>query len=376
MTAGTRRAAIVVLAGLGLVTAAAIGVGFHYSNAIVGPDRPPTLHEQRVLAVGQGRIRLTRDRESLQPGTWALQWQDGYGWVGPVLAADSTGVVRTFRAVTGGLRAGAWASLRGVSRSADPMSMLGRSFETVSFDGPLGSYPAWLVPGDDSTWVIYVHGRGANRAEGLRGLSVLAARGLPGLLVTYRNDPGAPRSPDGLNHLGLTEWADLDAAARFALAHGARDLVLCGYSMGGQIVAQFLANSPRAARVRGVVLESPLLDWDATVAFRARVLGVPAFATWLGKRAATFRAAIAWDRLDFVRRSPGGTAPILVFHSVRDDVTPASASEAFARELGARVTLVRLRSGNHVEAWNADPEAYARAVNGWCSAHHIGREPR
>ena len=75
--------------------------------------------------------------------------------------------------------------------------MLGLAFEEVTFDGPLGSYPAWFVPGSDSTWVLYVHGRATDRPECLRTLSVLAARGLPGFLVTYRNDVGAPRSPVG-----------------------------------------------------------------------------------------------------------------------------------------------------------------------------------
>ncbi len=356
---------------------AALGpVAWHYSEMIVGPREPPTLKEQRVLPASPGKIRLSRDRESLQPGTWALQWENGYGWVGRVLDTSGAGVVREFHAVVGAPPANGWASLRGVSRSADPKSMLGLDYRTVTVAGPLGDYPAWFVPGRDSTWVIYVHGLAANRAEGLRTLGVLAARRLPGLLVTYRNDAGAPPSPDGLYHLGATEWEDLDAAARFALAHGARRLVLSGYSMGGQIVMQFMSRSAMAARVIGVMLESPVLDWGATLDYRADVLKIPRFETWLGKHAAAARAGLDWNDLDRVAHVRGITTPMLVFHGLHDRFTPEWRSEALARALPGRVTLVRVEGGNHVEAWNVDPRRYASHVNAWFAAHGIGVGPR
>jgi alpha-beta hydrolase superfamily lysophospholipase len=369
-----RRALLTVALAVPAVAAAIlVAAAWRYSDMIVMPERPPTLREQRVLAVGPGQVRLSRDRESLQAGNWALEWEGGFGRIGPVLALDDSSVVREFRTLVGEPPVGGWASLRGVSRSADPLSLLGLSYETVTFDGPLGRYPAWFVPGPDSTWVVYVHGRGANRAEGLRTLGVLAARGLPGLLVTYRNDPGAPASPDGYYHLGLTEWEDLEAAVRYALDHGAHDVVLSGYSLGGQISMQFMSRSPLAERVRALVLESPVLDWNATLEHRALGLGVPAFGTWLGKQAAMARAGLDWDQLDRVAHTGRLAAPILLFHCPNDDRTPESVSEAFARALPAQTTLIRVQGGNHVEAWNADPARYAATVNQWFTARGIGR---
>lgn len=349
---------------------------WRYSELIVGPRQPSTLHEQRVFAVESDRIRLSRDRESLEPGTWALQWEDGFGRIGRVLASDDRSVVREFAPVLGQPPAGGWASLRGISRSANPQNLLGLRYESPSFDGPLGTYPAWFVPGTDSTWVIYVHGIGANRAEGLRTLSVLTTRGLPGLLVTYRNDLDAPRSPDGLYHLGLTEWRDIEAGARFALAHGAQRLVLASYSMGGHVTLQFMARSPLAARVVGVILEAPVLDWSATLVHRSRVLGVPAVATWCGQTLAAMRAGLDWRQLDFVAHPRGITAPILLFHGVHDQFVPETASAAYARARPGQVTFVPIAEGNHVEAWNADPVRYARIVNHWCDSLGIGRAPR
>jgi uncharacterized protein len=359
-----------------VLTLVVVGVAWRYSEKILGPDQPPPLREQRVLAAGSGEIRLTRDAESLQPGTWALEWPGGFGWVGRVLRSDGAGVSREFRAVSGRPPVNEWASLRGIPRSSDPRTLLGLAFENVACDGPLGAYPAWRVGGPDSTWVIYVHGRGANRAEGLRTLGVLSARGLPGLLVTYRNDPGAPASRDGRYHLGLTEWEDLEAAVRYALAHGARGVVLAGYSMGGHVAMQFMTRSREASRVRAVVLESPVLDWNATIAYRSRVLGVPAVAAWLGRRAAGARADLDWNRLNLVARADRVSAPILIFHCLGDRQTPVAVSEAFAGDRAGQVTLVRIPAGNHVEAWNADPARYAGVLDAWMAAHGIGSDPR
>jgi len=66
---------------------------------------------------------------------------------------------------------------------------------------------------------------------------------------------------------------------RYAFAHGARRLVLVGYSMGGAIVSQFMQRSPLAPRVAGLVLDAPALDWQEILAFNATEMGFPSFAS-------------------------------------------------------------------------------------------------
>ena len=183
----------------------------------------------------------------------------------------------------------------------------------------LGPMPAWLVPGRGDTWAIVVHGINSTPQTGLRVVPTLHRAGLPTLLITYREDLGAPPSPDGFHHMGQTEWRDLGAAARYALDHGARRLVLVGYSMGGAIVSQFMQRSPLADRVSGLVLEAPALNWEAILEFNATEMGFPAFASLPVEWAIGARIDTDWDSLDALRHPEDFQLPILLFHGTEDD---------------------------------------------------------
>jgi alpha-beta hydrolase superfamily lysophospholipase len=90
-----------------------------------------------------------------------------------------------------------------------------------------------------------LHTAGANRREALR-MPAVTQSGLSSLVITYRNDIEAPRARRLLPLRGV-QWKDL-AAAHYAVNHGARRLLLVGYSMGGGIVMSFMHQSSLAAR--------------------------------------------------------------------------------------------------------------------------------
>ena len=112
-------------------------------------------------------------------------------------------------------------------------------------------------------------------------MPVLHRLGFPMLVPTYRNDLGAPPSPDHRSHLGQTEWRDVASAVDYAMAHGAHGVVLVGWSLGGTL-AEFVAHDPaHTSEVKGLILDSPLLDWQATIDYSTSQHHLPGLFTGL-----------------------------------------------------------------------------------------------
>jgi alpha-beta hydrolase superfamily lysophospholipase len=318
--------------------------------------------ETKVEALGAGRIVLESNEESRHPGVQGLEWQGGRAIVGPILGEGDGEVTRRLREVDGYLAPGMAVALDPAVWAGNPTAARGLPSRTVPIRGELGTMPAWLVPGRSRTWAIVVHGINATPQTGLRIAPALHRAGLPTLLITYREDLGAPPSPDGFHHMGLTEWRDLGAAARYALAHGARRLVLVGYSMGGALVTQFMERSPLAPKVTGLVLDAPVLDWQAVLSFNATEMDFPSFLSKPVEWAIGARIDADWESLDAIRHPEDFQLPILLFHGTEDDVVPISTSDDFAAELPRWITYFRVPEAGHTEAWNVDPRLYERRL--------------
>jgi len=221
------------------------------------------------------------------------------------------------------------------------------------------------VPGTSTTWAVLVHGWRATRTEPLRALGPVLDAGMPALVISYRNDEGAPEDPSGFYRFGATEWRDLDSAVGYALGHGARHVVLFGFSMGGGIAAAFLEHSAHADAVTALVLDAPLLDFQRTVDHgasqrRLPVLGgpIPGPLTWTAKTIAGWRYDIGWESIDYLD-GDWLHVPALVFHGTADPRVPVAASDAFTASYPRLVQQVRVDGAAHVESWNADPARYA-----------------
>ncbi len=321
-----------------------------------------------AFAVDDSTITLSGSEAAREGWAWFLEWPGGFGAAGERLATDGASVTRRFRTLEGRLAAGDSVDLRPYLYSGDPLTAHGLAFEQALVGTDLGTCPAWLVPGSRSTWVVFVHGMKAGRGEALRLLPVLHGLGLPSLTITYRNDPGAPRAPGDVFHLGASEWEDLEAGVRYALQRGARRVVLFGYSMGGAMVAEFMRRSALADSVAGVVLDSPVLDWSAVVALGARKKGgLAPYLAPLAKRVVNLRTGFRWSDsgehawpLQFRTK-----VPVLLFHGTADKTVPFAPSEAFARALGERVTLIRAEGAGHVQSWNFGPAGYEHTLREW-----------
>src|SRR5262249_1004305 len=201
-----RRILVTVLVVMLLLVVATAGVGYYFAGQLVTVDHEPN-YAVKVKALQGNEITLTRDVNTEKPMLLGLVWRDGAAILGPSVRVNGDEVVRTVTSVVRGtLRVGLDVAADRNVYDTDPKHARGLASHTVSVHGELGELPAWYVPptGEHtrSTWVIAVHGRDATRQETLRILPTVAAAGLPALVITYRNDVGAPATPDGYYHLG------------------------------------------------------------------------------------------------------------------------------------------------------------------------------
>ena len=364
---------IPVLLTVGIVATAALAAGGWYYSGVLKDgalvvDHEPSQPDLEVVAIGGGQVTLRMTSEAkadgswTKDGIWGLEWDEGYAQVGTILEIDDQQAVRELFPMMGTLEIGDAVRLDSFAFPDDPQTALGLSYEDVSFSSPLGDFPAWFIDGSRSIWVIFVHGRGVDAEEALRILPTLVESGFPTLMITYRNGRDALTSPDGFYHYGQTEWEDLQGAVTYAIEQGAEDIVLVGYSMGGAVVTNFLYESPLAGRVRGVILDSPMLNFNATIDLGARNRGIPGLLTAVGKFVAAFRYGVDWGALDYLSRVDELDTPILLFHGDADDIVPIETSDELAMARPDLVEYVRVSGATHVRSWNMRPAAYGSAV--------------
>jgi hypothetical protein len=387
---------------VGLVALFYLGGGFYFSDVLderaldgesmraAGGDVEPDVV---VTELGADTIDLT----SLDPpagfaseGDWGLRWEGGFGRLGSVVAVgtppageDAPQTVQRRFELLGGSPPAIGQDAEWDVRIWQDADSLGLPYDDVEIPTDLGPMPAWLFLPDPpaqtgpaivdtlppDTWAIVLHGNSMRRADGLRAVPILVEAGLPTLVVTYRNDPGAPEDPSDTLRYGLTEWADLEAAVAYAVDRGATRVIPVGYSMGGGIVVSFLLRSELADRVPGAILDAPMLDFGATVDDNASretlpVLGVPlpSSLTAVAKQMAARRFGVDWEGLDYLSRADELTAPFVVFHGTDDTTVPIATSEAFAEARPDLVQLIACRDAEHIACWNTDPARYARSI--------------
>ncbi|OIV38947.1 hypothetical protein BIV57_03010 [Mangrovactinospora gilvigrisea] len=319
-----------------------------------------------VEDAGPGSITLSGAAADA-PGDYALRWgRDGRALVGPPTDILEDGAaVRPVRSVEGDdpLRPGLPVRLSVELHTGDPRSALDLLHRDITVTGETGPLPAWHVLGTRTTWVILAHGLGTTRALALNVLRQIAAFEVPALVVSKRGDPGAPPSPDGLDHLGATEWRDLAAAVRAARARGARRVILYGWSTGATMALRASADPEVRAVLAGLVLDAPILDWRTVLRGRADRRGVPRLLTKLGEWSAEGRAGLpAGPSPSTAPAKAELTVPTLLVQGSADALTGPLATAELAARFPSLATYLPVAGGIHEGAWNAAPERYEETL--------------
>lgn len=381
-TRSRARTLAVAGAAVGATTAAASGAGSlaaaaYFARKVLTPDRHRP-DDVVIRSAGARSVTLGTTAETVVPGRYGLWIEDGWGHVrvGDVLDVDlGAGTVeRELLGVDRGYLAPGPARWNSYYHCAPPDESIGLETEHVTYPGELGPMPAWVVPaegGTGSRWAVLVHGRGARREETVRAMAPLRAQGWTCLTPTYRNDEGVPAGPDGRYALGLSEWRDVDAALAYAVARGATELLVAGWSMGGAIVLQLLDRSPRAALVSRVLLDAPVIDWGDVLAHHAREHRVPQVIGSLartmmrqrwGHRLVGVHEGVDLALTDWVRRADELHHRILLIHSDDDEFVPVGPSRRLAMARPDLLTFPEWHRARHCMEWNTEPERWEHLV--------------
>ncbi len=229
----------------------------------------------------------------------------------------------------------------------------GESIAAVAPDGARLAGRSFPAPGDDAAGrvVLLLHGFAEDSSSwGRARAALLNPRGWN---VAALDSRGYGRSEGPYATFGALETGDIGAWVEILGGRLARavpsapiKLVLWGRSMGAAIALRAAAREPRIA---ALILESPMVDLDASVArvLAKRRLPLANLLARLVTRRAGKIAGVAIDRPRPVEAAARVTCPALIVHGTQDRIVPSGEVQRLVDALASQSCRVEVPDADH-----------------------------
>lgn len=232
---------------------------------------------------------------------------------------------------------------RNLDATPDDVGLAWRDVRLETEDGE--TLHGWWLPRErPRATLLFFHGNAGNISHRLESLKLFHDLGLAVLIIDYR---GYGRSTGKPTEPGL--YRDAEAAWRWLTAtEGVQpgDILLFGRSLGAAVAAH-LATRVEAA---GLIVESAFTSVPDVA---AELYG------WLPVR---LLARLQFNTADYIAHTD---LPVLVIHSVDDEIIPYHHGRRLHEIAGARGTLLDIRGGHNtgfLESTNRYRDGLARFI--------------
>jgi uncharacterized protein len=246
-----------------------------------------------------------------------------------------------------------------ISRDAQPWSA--RTADGLTLRG-------WYLPTKDRRrLIVLVHGMWSSWLEMASLGRDLHHRGYDVLLFDLR---GHGQSDPSRLSLGNRERADIRTVMGWAWEEGfTQDRVgWLGYSMGASTL---LLEAAQNHSIQVMVIDSPYGDLPELLKTQlSKHSHLPSFFNPGILTAARYIYGVKTDDLVPIRAARSwGERPLLLIHGESDSIVPVAQAYELARAAGTSCMTVTLPGVEHVQAYDADPEGYVSAIEGFFREH-------
>lgn len=244
--------------------------------------------------------------------------------------------------------------------------------EDVSIDAGDVTLSGWYYdnPQEGACAVLLLHGYTSTRAGTLQYAPLFWDRGCDLLAYDAR---GHGDSSDALHTYGYYEKEDGIAAAEWLMNRTGleeKDIGLTGVSYGAATVLQMV---PLLPDVAFVLSDAPYQDLENIVTVQA----ASQFGSWVNFFVpgafvvAEMRASFDKDEVSPKNAMAGSDTPVFIIHSVEDEFTPATHSEAIYANSNPQTTWLELTDWGapHAQSIIYEPEQYKLMVDEFLSVY-------